>query len=355
MEANAHPDSVPQETVRLEGVVAPGFVELQINGAFGKDVAVDDDALEVLAAQLPRFGVTSFLPTLVSSAPERYEWLLERFAAFQQRSTVGTPGSHALGLHLEGPFLSPHRAGAHRREHLRTVDLQWVSSLLAKQPGAVRLMTLAPELHGSPSLVASLFANGVRTSAGHTETSALEMRAAIAGGLGMVTHASNAMQKSLDDGPLAEVLRQRLPSGVILDGLHVRDALAVSIFAALGPQRLFLVTDAAPCAGMPDGRYTLGDVEVDKVGLRVTVAGQPETLAGSALTMDEAVRHAMRVLDVSLATAVQMASQTPADALGEKGRGRLSTGAPADFVVLDEPTVSVRETYVGGRRVFAAS
>jgi N-acetylglucosamine-6-phosphate deacetylase len=172
------------------------------------------------------------------------------------------------------------------------------------------------------------------------------MLQAITAGLSLLTHVSNAMPKTLADGPLGE--GTSLYGGLILDGHHVRQPLLGELYGAMGPGRLFLVTDAAPCAGMPDGPYRLGEVEVQKQGTAVTVRASPSTLAGSALTLDEAVRNATRLLPAPLEEAVQMATQTPARALGLRDRGELSVGLRADFTLLDPQTLQVRATWVRG-------
>jgi N-acetylglucosamine-6-phosphate deacetylase len=258
------------------------------------------------------------------------------------------PGADIPGAHVEGPWLNPARKGAHRAENLRAIDLDELRSMIVAAHGQLKILTLAPELPGALDAIRMSVEHGVVPSAGHTEATAEEMRRAQAHDLRMVTHVTNAMTKNLDDGLLGAIVdHHQTVAGVIADGHHVAPTLLRELYRALGPQRMMLVTDASAPAGMPDGKYALGENRVEKKQGSITVEGTG-TLAGSALTMDQAIVNTMQILGVEVEDAVLMASATPARAAGLDERGEIAAGKRADLVILDRFDHSVKETIVGG-------
>jgi N-acetylglucosamine-6-phosphate deacetylase len=336
---------LPGNHREFTGLLCPGFIDLQINGAFGADIGTDPETIRTLVAHLPATGVTSFLPTLISSPPERYE---EFFAALEKGAAE--EGARVLGAHLEGPFLAPERKGAHDPANLRPVDLGFLRELL--RSGKVRLMTLAPELENSLEAIELLLEESAVVSVGHTEATYEEIARAADAGLRLGTHLYNAMRPLAhrEPGTVGALLTQdRIRTGIIADGVHVHEAAIRLAYRAKGSEGLVLVTDAMEAAGMPPGDYELGR---RKVRLEDGAVRLPDgTLAGSALTMDEAVRNAVRFLGVSLAQAVRMAAETPAAAMILDGKGRIAVGCDADFVLLDEEG-TVLQTIVSGRTVY---
>jgi N-acetylglucosamine-6-phosphate deacetylase len=336
---------LPGEYREFAGLLCPGFIDLQINGAFGADIGADPGAIMTLVTRLPTTGVTSFVPTLISSPPERYE---EFFAALQKTRVEG--GAHILGAHLEGPFLAPERKGAHDPANLRTIDLGFLRDLL--RSGKVKIMTLAPELPNSLAAIELLLDEGAVASAGHTEATYDEVTRAVDAGLGLGTHLYNAMRPLAhrEPGTVGALLTDdRMRTGIIVDGVHVHKAALRLAHRAKGSEGLILVTDAMEAAGMPSGDYELGG---RRVHLENGAVRLPDgTLAGSALTMDEAVRNVVRFLDVSLSQAVRMASEVPAAALDLDHKGRIAVGCDADFVLLDAQGTVV-ETIVAGETVY---
>jgi len=336
---------LPSKHRETAGLLCPGFIDLQINGAFGVDIGPDPDAIRTLVDKLPVTGVTSFLPTLISSPPERYE---EFFAALEEGAA--DEGARVLGAHLEGPFLAPERKGAHDPANLRSVDLSLLRELLSS--GKVKLMTLAPELPKSLEGIELLLEEGAVASAGHTEATYEEVMRAADAGLRLGTHLYNAMRPLAhrEPGTVGALLtHDRIRTGIIADGVHVHEAAIRLAHRAKGSEGLILVTDAMEAAGMPQGDYELGG---RKVRLEDGAVRLPDgTLAGSALTMDEAVRNTVRFLGVSLAQAVRMAAETPAAALNLDGKGKIAVGCDADLVLLDEEG-TVLETIVSGERVY---
>jgi len=327
------------------GIVAPGFIDLQVNGGFGAEVgAGGTPALRLLGERLPSTGVTGFLPTLVSSPPGAIEDCLADVAR------ADTTGARLLGLHLEGPLLSPGRAGAHDREIIaaaRAADL----ARLADHP-SLRLVTLAPERPGALDLVHQLAAGGKLASIGHTDASFEQATAAFDAGATLATHLFNAMPPLGHRAPGAAgaaLLDDRVTCGVIPDSVHLHPATLRLALRAKGPERIALITDAIAAAGMPPGDYRLGGLAVrsDGVAARLADGG---ALAGSLLTMDRAVRNLAAV--AGAATALRLAGEVPARVLGLPGR--LARGAPADLVLLDDE-LRVQATIVAGETVFTRS
>jgi N-acetylglucosamine-6-phosphate deacetylase len=336
---------LPEERRQFVGLLCPGFIDLQINGAFGADIGPDPDAIKTLATRLPTTGVTAFLPTLISSAPERYEGFFDALAGGAVEN-----GARVLGAHLEGPFLAPERKGAHDPATLRPIDPGFMRELL--RSGKVRVMTLAPELPNALEAIELLLEEGVVASAGHTEATYEEVRRAVDAGLGLGTHLYNAMRPLAhrEPGTVGALLTDdRVRTGIIADGVHVHAAALRLAHRAKGSEGLILVTDAMQAAGMTPGDYELGGRRVRLEDGAVRLADG--TLAGSALTMDEAVRNAVGFLGVSVAQAARMASEVPAAALNLDGKGKVAVGGDADFALLDAQG-AVLETIVAGETVY---
>ncbi len=336
---------LPADVREVWGIICPGFVDLQINGAFGIDVGPDPEALRALARELTRTGTTSFLPTLISSPAGRYERFLEALGKSSPAPGAGMPGAH-----LEGPFLSPARKGAHDPDDLRPVDLGLVKETL--ETGLVSVMTLAPELPGAERAAALLREGGAVASVGHTDAAYEEVVRALDHGFTKATHLYNAMSPLTHRSPgaVGAVLDDdRIRAGIIADGVHVHEGALRIAYRQKGPEGLALVTDAMEAAGMPPGEYELSGRKVRLEGDAVRLPDG--TLAGSALTMDRAVRNAVDMLRIPLQDAVRMATETPAGVLGMSGKGRIAPGADADLVLLS-PDGIVQETTVGGETVY---
>ncbi|MFL6058601.1 MAG: N-acetylglucosamine-6-phosphate deacetylase [Rubrobacteraceae bacterium] len=336
---------LPSECREVPGFVCPGFIDLQINGAFGVDVGPDTKALEALRRELPKTGVTSFLPTAISWPPERYADFLGAI-----REATSSSGAVILGAHIEGPFLSLARKGAHDPANLQPVDLDLTERLVGS--GMVRVMTLAPELPRAKEAIRLLREVGVVASAGHTEASYEEILQAIDTGLPMGTHLYNAMSSFEHRAPGAVgalLTDERVHAGIIADGVHVHEGALRLAYQRKGPEGLALVTDAMEAAGMAEGEYELSGrrVRLENGSVRLPDG----TLAGSALTMDQAVRNAVQFMGAPLQDAVRMASETPAEILGMFEKGRITPGADADLVVLSTEG-TVEETIVAGETVY---
>jgi N-acetylglucosamine-6-phosphate deacetylase len=348
-EVGAGPPPGPPDLELDSGVLVPGLVDLQVNGYYGVDLADGDpEGWALVARRLPETGTTAFLPTFITAPVPALATAL-RSAAMAAEAV--TAGARVLGVHLEGPFLSPARAGAHRRDWIVPPSPEAVSELLAAGGELLRLVTLAPEADGALAAIAALTAAGVLVSVGHSDATAAQVAAGAAAGARMVTHLFNA-QRGLhhrEPGVVGQALTDpRLTSGLIVDLSHVSAAACAIAFAA-APGRICLVTDAAACAGMPPGRYLLGGEPVELPaggGAPVRPGGG---LAGSALRMDRAVGNAVG-LGLGLAEAVAAASRIPADLIERPDLGRLAAGAAADLAWLGDD-LRARATWVSGAQV----
>jgi N-acetylglucosamine-6-phosphate deacetylase len=329
-------------------LVAPGFVDLQCNGALGIDLASAPERLWELAAALPRWGVTAWLPTIVTTPPGVAGRAL---AALASGSPAAWTGAVPLGLHLEGPFLAPTKRGAHDPHLLMSPDVKAIGGW--SRDAGVAVVTLAPELDGAEAVIRGLLDRGVIVSLGHTAATASQASAAVGAGARWVTHLFNAMAPLHHREPgLAGVALtdERLHVGLIADGVHVAPAMVAVAQRALGP-RLTLVTDAVAALGMSPGRHALGRAEVTVGDDGVRLADG--TLAGSNLSLDQAVRNLVAFTGCPTEAALHAASTAPAALLGDPARGTLALGARADLVVLT-PELEVVLTVVAGRVVYDA-
>ena len=334
------------ETVDLAGAwLTPGFVDLHLHGGGGH--AFDDGPSAVRAglAVHRAHGTTRSLVSLAAAPVERLETALAAIA------DLGDP--LVLGVHLEGPFLAAARCGAHDPRHLRDPHPDDVPRLLAAGRGALRMVTLAPELPGGLDAVRRLAGAGVTVAVGHTEADLTTAAAAFDAGARVLTHAFNAMRGlgHREPGPVGAALRdERVTIELILDGAHVHPVVAGLLMSG-APGRVALVSDAMAAAGGPDGGYRLGGRDVT-VRDGVAVLAGTTTLAGSTLTLDTALRNAL-ALGVDPVAAVAAVTAVPARALGLRDRlGRLAPGYAADVVVLDDDW-TVRAVWAAGVRVAA--
>jgi N-acetylglucosamine-6-phosphate deacetylase len=326
-------------------IASPGFLDAQVNGFAGVDVmAADVDELRVLSMALLAHGVTSWLPTLITAPEEetgRALGVLDTLLAAPGR------GARALGVHLEGPFLSPDRLGTHPPEHRRDPDPGLLRRWRSLAP--VVAVTLAPELPGALDLVAELSRGGVLVSLGHSDATAEQAHAAFDRGARSATHLFNAMSPlghRAPGLPGAALARPDVTVQVIVDGHHLADDVVRVIWAAAAG-RSVLVTDATAAAAREEGEYAIAGVPVEvRAG---AVRNDRGALAGSALTLDAAVRNACR-LGLDLADVLNAVTSRPAALLGRPDLGHLRPGHRADLVVLEDD-LTVAQTWVDGEPV----
>jgi N-acetylglucosamine-6-phosphate deacetylase len=335
------------------GVLLPGFVDLQVNGYFGEEFQVADaDGWAGVVTRLPQTGVTALLPTFVTAPPGALGAALRAASALIPALPAGA--ARVLGVHAEGPFLSPARKGAHHEAWITDPTPAAVDELLEAGQGVLRLVTLAPERDGALTAIDRLTEAGVLVSVGHSDATARQVAAAADHGARMVTHLFNA-QRPLhhrEPGVVGQALAdQRLTSGLIADLHHVSpQACAVAFRAA--PGRICAVTDAAACAGMPPGRYLLGGEPIElPAGDGEPPVRDDGTMAGSALRMDAGMANLVAA-GIGLAEAVAAASRIPADLVGRPDLGRIAPGAAADLAWLGDD-LRTRATWIGGDLVYS--
>jgi N-acetylglucosamine-6-phosphate deacetylase len=328
----------------LDGLLAPGFIDVQVNGGGG--VLFNDErtvaGIAAIGAAHRRYGTTGFLPTLVT---DTREVMAEAVGAANEALRQGVPG--VLGIHLEGPFLNPDRKGVHDPRLMRGIEEEDVA-IATSLVGGRMLMTIAPE-KVPVATVGRLAGAGIHLSAGHTTASYEAMMAAKAAGLTGVTHLFNAMPPlagrepgvigaALDDGDLFV--------GLIVDMHHVSAASLRVAIAAKGWERMMLVTDAMPSVGSDAPSFTMQGRLITRANGRLTTADG--TLAGSDLDMASAVRNTVEALGLPLEAALHMASRAPAEFLGLSDRyGRIAAGYQASLVLLDDG-LRVRATWIDG-------
>ena len=329
--------------------IVPGFFDVHIHGGVNCDVMRGTaDEMERMETFLARHGVTSYFPTTVTASLEVTLSALERLAgAIEGAEKNGSGRARPLGIHLEGPFLSHAKRGVHPPADLMSPTVDAFDKFWQAARGHVRMMTIAPELDGATEVIGEASRRGVCISLGHSDADLEQTRRGVNAGGRHATHTFNAM-RPLDHrapGILGEVLtNKQLSADVIADGIHVDPIVVDLLFRAKGIENFVLITDAISATGMPDGRYELGTLEVELKDGRCVRDGN---LAGSALTMDRAVRNVMKFAGLDLQQAVRTASMNPAKVAGMPKKGTIEPGTDADFVVLT-PAGEVRATVVKG-------
>jgi N-acetylglucosamine-6-phosphate deacetylase len=313
-----------------DDVIVPGFVDLHCHGGGGHTFTTG----EVTAARGARefhlaHGTTTMLASLVSSP---FELMRDATAGYRALVEAGV----LAGVHFEGPYLSAARCGAQNPDFLRDPSIDELTKLIELGGGAVRMVTVAPELPGAPEAIAFLRARGVLAAIGHTDATYEQTESGVAAGAEVGTHLFNGMRPPhhREPGPVIGRLSATVTCELIADNVHLHPGMLAFAARAAGPDRAALVTDAMDAAGMPDGRYELGGQEVVVAG-RVARLARNGSIAGSTLTMDLALRNAVAA-GIGLADAAAMAATTPARMLGLADElGALEAGLRADLVVLD--------------------
>lgn len=339
-----------------EHVLAPGLVDLHVHGAAGHDFADGDaEGIEAICRAHARHGTTALCATVLASSPEQTLRAIEALCRASKEPAGG--GARIAGVHLEGPFLNPARAGAQPVQHLRAPDLGLLEELLAAGQGNVRLMTLAPELPGALDLVERLVDAGVTVSMGHSTATHAQALAGLEAGCRLGTHAFNAMNglHHREPGLLGALLtHDELGVEVIADGHHLSSPVLELLWrlkgdprGASGGDKLALITDCTAAFAAPAGGARLGDQQVSVQDGAVRL--EDGTLAGSALTMERAVAEFSRRTSASFAQALRAASHTPARLLAAPiSAGALEVGAPADLLLYDSQ-LQLTEVFVAGQ------
>ena len=342
---------MPPGTVDVDfpdSVVVPGFIDMHVHGGGGASYT-DADGPDIAAGAgfHLRHGTTTTLASLVTAAPAE---LLTGVRALADATRLGT----VAGIHLEGPWLSPARCGAHDHTRMRDPDPAEIDAVLAAGDGTIRMVTLAPERPGSQWAIQRFLDAGVVVAVGHTDATYEQVRQAVDLGATVGTHLFNAMPPlhHRAPGPVLALLQDpRVIVELIADGVHVHPAMVTAVIGAAGPDRVAVVTDAIAAAGCGDGMFRLGSVPIDVASSVARVQGT-STIAGSTATMDQLFRRVSGPgSDVALTAAVQMTSATPARALRLDGVGNLRPGDDANLVVLDRDLQVTAVMVHGGWRV----
>ena len=314
--------------------VVPGFVDMHTHGGgSGAFPEANEDSSRAAVELHRRHGTTTLVASLVSAHPTE---LLQQVNVLADQVEDGL----IAGIHLEGPWLSSRRCGAHEPSALRHPELAEIDRVLDAGRGGIRMVTIAPELNGALPAIRRFVDAGVAVAVGHTDATYEEVRAGVSAGATVATHLFNAMRPihHREPGPIVALMEDsRVTVELITDGVHLHPALYREVTKHVGPDRVALITDAMAAAGMADGAYTLGALNVDVIDGVARVAGT-DTIAGSTATMDQVFRLAVtnsgRPRDEGLKVAVRQACINPARAVG-LATGGLAVGAPADLVVLD--------------------
>ncbi|HYK35973.1 N-acetylglucosamine-6-phosphate deacetylase [Alloacidobacterium sp.] len=333
--------------------IVPTFFDVHIHGSGGADVMdATRDSLTTVGQFLARHGVGSYLATTVSAPMDT---TLHSLCGLAKLIGSDIDGARPLGIHLEGPFISHAKRGAHAERDLLQPTAALFNRMWEAAEGHIRLMTIAPELPGAEEVIARAIELGVRISLGHSNAGMEDTLRGIRAGATSATHTFNAMRRfdHRDPGILGVVLdRADLFAEIICDGLHVNPTAVRMFWKEKGSERAILVTDAMSATGMPDGNYRLGELDVRVVNGKCVIG--EDTLAGSTLTMDRAVRNFAAFTGVEFGAVTALATRNPARMIGLDSQvGALEAGRAADLTVLS-PKGEVIETILRGQAVTVA-
>ena len=343
--------------------IAPGFVDLQINGYGGQefnDRELTVDRVEQVSLALDSFGVTSYLPTATTHS---FEMLVHSLGTIARAcETADEVARRAVGIHLEGPYISPEDGprGAHPLEHCRPPDWDEFQRLQQAAQGQIRLLTLSPEYDGSADFIRKVVDSGVLVAIGHTAANSDQIRAAVDAGARMSTHLGNGAHGQIRRHPnyiWDQLADDRLVASLIVDGHHLPPSVVKSFVRAKTPDRCVIVSDIMGMGGLPPGLYetSVGAVEVLEDG-RLVVAGQRQYLAGASLPIAVGVGNLMRFTGLSLQTAVELATLRPAELIGHECC-KLEVNDTADLILFElsaDNTFTVMKTVNAGEVVFSA-
>ena len=337
--------------INAEGrIVSPGFIDVHIQGAGGADVLDGTyDGLSAISTTCAKFGVTGFLATTVFR-PDGDNRHLSNVCECT-RKNLG--GAHLLGIHLEGPFITPEKKGMIKSDCICEPSEKVLDEILKITEGNLRIMTIAPELENVTTIIKSLIKNGVVASFGHSNAAYEQTVKGIVSGISHVTHLFNAMPSMhhREPGPIPAIFEDgNITAQIIFDGVHIHPAMLKFVTKILGEERFVVITDGMQAMGLPDGKYVYNYLEYEsKNGTARYLDG---TLIGTSLGMSQLVERCIKLSDNTLRTAIRAASFNPAYVLGiESKKGSIEVGKDADIVILNKD-FSVWKTIINGKIVY---
>lgn len=335
-----------------EDLLIPGFVDVHVHGGAGHDFMYSDaESLNTITKFHSTQGTTTMLATTMTASKPAIDQVFAEINAYR---ATEMPYTQIVGMHLEGPFISPKWSGAQNPEHIVLANIEWLEQWENDYPGMIRQVTLAPEREGALEAILWLRKHGITAALGHTDASFEEVIAAADAGLNQAVHMFNAMTPLHHRKPGvagAVMFDKRIRAEIIADGIHVHPA-AISLVANLKKDNnLLLITDAMSATGLSDGEYTIGDLPVLVQDGIATLKDNPAALAGSTLTMIRGFRYLIQEVGLSLEEASRAASLTPAISIGmERSIGTLEAGKRGDILRLDAE-LNLRGVWIGGRPI----
>lgn len=349
-------DTVVQ--LQEDDILCPGFIDLHIHGLHGADVMDGTtEALRTMCEALPQYGVTSFFPTTMTAKYEMLHDVLTTTGSYIEQchqEGTGLGGAIPLGIHLEGPWIHKDYVGAQNPSYVQDPTVRAAQDVFRWSQGHIKLVTLAPERQGALDVIHFFAEKGVVCSVAHSSATLEEVRVAVEQGLRHVTHTFNAMtglhhrQPGIVGAAMGE---ERLTSEVIADLIHVHEWAIALLYRLKGKERLALITDSIRATGLPDGTYDLGGQTVVVTNGRAALVNG--SLAGSILTMNQAVRNMVERVGVPLVDALHMASATPARISGFSHRkGMIRKRYDADLIIFDSKNYEIKQTWVAGQSVW---
>lgn len=350
LKADDEIDQTGAEVIDLNGgYISPGWIDIHSHGAVGADFTDGDiQGTQAIVRFAATQGVTGIIPTGITnpfSEIEKAVW------AVAETAKTNTDGAQILGFHMEGPFICEKRKGAHRAELLVPADATWTRKIRSIIPGQL-IVAVAPEVPGNLEYIREMAAEGVKIALGHTDATYAEIQAAVEAGATHGVHTFNAMRElhHREPGVVGAIMDLPLVAEAIVDGIHIHPAVVRILSKLKLPDKFVLITDAIRATGLSDGEYDLGGQQVVKRGKEARLADG--TLAGSTLTMQEAVQNAVSLVGLSITDAVRAAATNPAKLLGlDTRKGSIAVGKDADLTLLS-PELTVMATIIDGRVVY---
>ncbi|WP_408007809.1 N-acetylglucosamine-6-phosphate deacetylase [Pseudalkalibacillus sp. A8] len=343
-----------QKGAKDTNIIIPGMIDTHIHGLKGKDfMDANLSSYEHIARNLVKFGVTGFLATTRAESMDLIKTVLKKLVEYHSVNHEDNLAAQMLGIHLEGPWLNPEYRGAQKIEHIQAPKLEDAKAIYAITGDLLKVVTLAPEVKGMEKIIRFFRQKGVQVSAGHTDAGVEEFKLAYEQGITRVTHSFNAMRglnHRLPGIMAPAMLNDNIYCEIIADGIHVHPLMIRMLIKQKPLERLILVSDSSAATGLEDGTYYLGGKSLVKKN-RLVLLEKGQTIAGSAITLLDAVRFLNKTLHIKLENIIYGASTNPALSINLSNKGEIRVGYDADVVLLDR-NLNVHSTFIGGKNVF---